>query len=413
MNNFQEKQNEQRLKISPPWLITESSLKETKDNQKEWHITIVFPRGSKIRNKDGQILPIESRSFKTWRHIDIDKHRCYIHCNVPQVKMADGKVQLADVPWARRQSQFSWDFEYEVMKQIKRGNAFKKIATHYGKNEVVVRAIFNNWMKLAYTNDKIDTRLSAIGLYELIIPHKNKHITLLIDLKNERVLKAIEHIGNEALQDCQKYLEAKGISSLQIKHISGPLSFEQMKNIKNYFPNTTYHVDKLYIEQELNHAIEKAMKQEYHQDKHPVKYYALLTKPLSSLRKNQQSKLVDLLTKFPNIERAYKTKQEFDKLWVQSSSVEAQNFLEGWCRTVLATPVLKPFKEIAETVIQISPSIINFKEHPTRLDAMGKIHNNTLKAISRTKNFSNSENTIAMIYFCCGKLTMPYTPTIR
>ena len=68
--------------------------------------------------------------------------------------------------------------------------------------------------------------------------------------------------GKEALSDLCDYLKIKGIAPEQIKHISGPLSLNLVADTEEYFPQAEYHVDRFYVVQALNEAMEQIRKQE-------------------------------------------------------------------------------------------------------------------------------------------------------
>ena len=52
---------------------------------------------------------------KTWRHLNFFEHQAFIHAKVPRIKCDKHKTLLIDVPWSKRQTGFTTQFEEFVM----------------------------------------------------------------------------------------------------------------------------------------------------------------------------------------------------------------------------------------------------------------------------------------------------------
>ncbi|MDR2460103.1 MAG: transposase family protein [Deltaproteobacteria bacterium] len=59
---------------------------------------------------------IKSAHPRTWRALDIVNNQTYIHINLPSVKCKKcGKTQDIDVPWARKASNFTLEYEQKMV----------------------------------------------------------------------------------------------------------------------------------------------------------------------------------------------------------------------------------------------------------------------------------------------------------
>jgi|GEM_PF-6173639 len=338
----------------------------------------------------------------------MEKHPCFIHCRVPQIKTSEGKFELVAVPWARPDSRFSWAFEAQIMQQIATGTQFDKIAGSIQKDFNVITRIFNGWLHTAYKNSVLDNTLDSLGIDEIIHPVTGHHITVTVDLKNEYVIRVTPYANQRAIQDLYEYLKQKNISSLQIQQVTGPLSPDFAKHIKQYFPQASYCVDRFYVIQALNIALNHTRKKEKGHTKKLTENQDLFLMNHSLLSDEQKVTLLDLTTKFPNVGHAYKIKEAFDQLWEQSSQQEIQKFLNTWCQPLLKSPALAPFQKLAKMLISHQKQILTVRTYPINLNTLEKVHAEILHALSRTKGLKNIENVSHMIYFHCGKLTMPY-----
>ncbi len=154
--------------------------------------------------------------------------------------------------------------------------------------------------------------------------------------------------------------------------------------------------------------MEQVRKEETGHAKKLTENYNLLLIPRASLSEKQLETVLELITVFPNVGRAYKIKNVFYQLWEQSSPQAIEAFLEQWCQAVLVTRKIGPFKQCAEKFIEHNGYITNFHTLPTGTSSMENIHPKIIAAMKRTKGLINIENVSNMIYFCCGKLAMSY-----
>ena len=130
--------------------------------------------------------------------------------------------------------------------------------------------------------------------------------------------------------------------------------------------------------------------------------------PRSSLSEKQLEAVLEIITVFPNVGRAYKIKNVFYQMWEQPSPETIDDFLEQWCQAVLVARKIGPFKQCAEKFAEHNGYMTNFHTLPTGTSSIENIHPKIIAAMKRTKGLINIENVSHMIYFCCGELTMPY-----
>lgn len=85
------------LGLQNPWVLNNVEFK-TVDGKKELHLTIGYPRGTQFPDEKGQLCGVHDTKAKTWRHLNFFEHQCFLHCKVPRINTADGKVQMIGVP---------------------------------------------------------------------------------------------------------------------------------------------------------------------------------------------------------------------------------------------------------------------------------------------------------------------------
>ena len=210
-----------------------------------------------------------------------------------------------------------------------------------------------------------------------------------------------------AFKNVRTFLESKGINAEHIKHITGPLSSRFSRDAKTYFPKAEIHIDRLFILQILNEAVDQVRKQETGTTKELTQNRELfLIPPYPPSQMIKRKTVQQLCEYFPRVGRAYHFKNAFLALWEQESLQATNAFLETWCQTIEKTK-LAPLKRAAEHLRKNKTAIIHFRAIQTDPVALERLYKKVLHAKTRTKGLKNEENFRNMVCFLCGKLSFP------
>jgi transposase len=229
------------LGLESPWKITDLNF-ETSNKQKILNINVGVARGTKFPDKSGNLCSVHDTQKRTWRHLNFFEHRCYINCNVPRIKTAEGKVQLIQVPWSRSGSGFTLLFEAFTMSLIENEMPINKIGRLVGENAHRLWTIFNYWIERGYAADEL-TNITKIGVDETSQKKGHKYVTVAVDLDQCRVIHVTEGKVKITIKEVQNYLFNKGVNAEEIKHASMDMSPSFISGVKEYFPNAEIHFD--------------------------------------------------------------------------------------------------------------------------------------------------------------------------
>ena len=103
------------LQLESPWYIKDVKFKLIGKTFGQLDIYLDFTKGAKFQDETGTACPVHDTKTKTWRHLDIFQHNCYLHARVPRIKTTSGSVRMVQVPWARPRSGFTLLFEAFAM----------------------------------------------------------------------------------------------------------------------------------------------------------------------------------------------------------------------------------------------------------------------------------------------------------
>lgn len=400
---------EKELQICTPWTIDSVSYTSSKNQeQKEIHIFLSYKRGAHFGDETGTPCPVYNTYTKTWRHRDQDEHPCFVHCKVPRIQTTEGKVKLITVPWARFESKFTLGFEAYVLHLLKQGLPLTRVCTAVHETRDRIFVIFNHWVTTAYASQHVDQNLDSIGLDKHMNNTKNRQNTLLVDLRNQRVLFVAEGKGQEVLHQIKTYLENKDINPVRIKQLCADL-FDPLwtTTLKTIFPLATVYYDRFYVIQHLNEALDQVCAIEQKMQQIPLTQQRLFRTDLAVLTEKQKTRLLQLMTQFPRIETAYRLTRSFTTLWEQPLPQTAETFLDAWCLRVEKTS-LAPFKKFVQTIKKNKQSILDWNTLPSMdKTVLEDIHKTGEQLKSHKSGLRNIENFSNMIYLLCGKLSFP------
>jgi transposase len=393
------------LGLESPWKITDLNF-ETSNKQKILNINVGVARGTKFPDKSGNLCSVHDTQKRTWRHLNFFEHRCYINCNVPRIKTAEGKVQLIQVPWSRSGSGFTLLFEAFTMSLIENEMPINKIGRLVGENAHRLWTIFNYWIEHGYAADEL-TNITKIGVDETSQKKGHKYVTVAVDLDQRRVIHVTEGKGKSTIKEVQNYLFNKGVNAEEIKHASMDMSPSFISGVKEYFPNAEIHFDRFHVVKLLNEAMNKVRQLERKEHTELKGYKYLFLKNKNKLSNDKLDKLGELTKLFPTLGDAYRLKELFNDLWDQKNKEEAVIFLEDWFEQV-ENAGIESFKQFSRTIKAHLSGVINFCETRINNGILEGLNSKIQLAKRRARGYRLTKNFVNMIYFLCGKLKFDY-----
>jgi len=394
------------LGLESPWKITGLDFKSS-NSSKELHIHISFKKGAKFKDELGNPCPVHDTIKKQWQHLNFFEHSCHLHCNVPRIKKTNGKVNMVEVPWARKNSGFTLLFEALAMAMIENEMPINKVAKFMRVLPQRIWTIFNHWIKKAYLADYVKC-ISKLGIDETSSKKGHNYVTLGVDLDSSRVIFATEGKGKKTITDLQQYLETKGVEAKEITDISIDLSPSFISGAKASFPDAKITFDRFHVVKLLNKAMDtvrKLERKEYESLKGHK--YTFLRNP-ENLTDKKTDELKILVQIYPLLGEAYRLKESFNLLWEMPDIQKATKYFDAWCDYVTNQSEIPAFVKFARTAQAHKAGIINFAKTRISNGILEGLNCKIQLAKRRARGYRNIENFKNMIYFLCGKLKFDY-----
>jgi len=204
------------LGLGEPWHISSVRFEERGDRYR-LNIDIDYSSGYFV-DEAGKST-VHDRRDKTWRHLNLFQHECYINCRVPRIKdNQTGKVKQVEVPWARTGSGFTLLFEAYIMCLIEQGMPVNKAGKLVGEYPNRLWTIFNYWIGIAY-NDADHSDVTTLEIDETSSKRGHDYVTVAVDMESDAVLHATEGKGADTITQIADYLNDKGSDRATIQKV--------------------------------------------------------------------------------------------------------------------------------------------------------------------------------------------------
>lgn len=394
------------LGLSSPWEVRSVRFEDTSDG-KELHIYIGFKRGSRFANDKGEQAAAYDTEDKKWRHLNFFEHKCYIHCRVPRIRMSDGKVRMAEVPWARPGSGFTLLFEAYAMKLIESEMPVSSVARHTRVTAPRIWRVFHHWVSKAKEGMDLGG-VRRIGIDETSSRRGHSYITNFVDLDTRRLVFSTPGKGEAGIGRFVEELELRGGDRRNIEVVSMDMSPSFISGYSEYLSHASLVFDKFHIVKMLCEALDKTRKAEQAGKRLLKRHRFTLLHKKSNLSDRKRMELETLLLTYPTLGEAYKYKEGFLDAFSFDKPAEAIAYLDKWCKAVSQTS-LTYMKRFANTIrAHWSGIVTNFTCPGVNNGILEGINQKIQLAKRRARGFSLVSNFIDMAYFVSAKLKFDY-----
>ncbi len=351
----------------------------------------------------------DRRRRRRWRHLDLGGTRCYLECELRRFSCPGcRRVVTEAVPWARPGARFSRDFE-DVVSWLAQQAAFS----------VIARLLRVSWRSVArivtrVVSERLDRRrlrdLYLIGVDEISYRRGQRYLSLVADHADGAVVWAGKGRGAATLE---RFFDELGEEeAAKIRAVSIDMAGGYQKALARRAPAAAICFDPFHVVALANKALDELRRSLWRRlgksrDSGRVikgTRWALLKRP-PDLSEGQRGTLALLQRLNSPLYRGYLLKEQLRALYAPESRSQAERLLDAWLRAA-ARSKLAPFVKLARTLRAHRDGIlaaIRLGLSNSRLEGL----NSRIRLIShRSFGFHSAEPLIALIYLCCGAITV-------
>ena len=356
---------------------------------------------------------MHDRELRRWRHLDLAGHRCFIEYELRRVDCKDCGVRVEAVPWARRGARHTRDFE----------NLVAFCAQRMAKSQVqaLLRIGWDTVGRIItrVVVDHLDERrldgLIQIGVDEISYRRGMRYLTNVADHQSGRIVWSAPGRSGQTLQE---FFDLLGERTQSIRAVSIDMSEPYAGTIRRSLPEAEIAFDPFHVIALAGAAVDKVRMQEW-QAKGPsttpgglwIKHtrWALLKAP-EKLTDRQRLALAEIQRTNAKLYRAYLLKEQLRALYQLEHPAHAPACLTAWLAWASRSK-LKPFVRLARTLRRYRDGILTAIRLGLTNARLEGLHNKIRLLSHRSYGFHSPQALIALIYLCCGAITI--TPPLR
>ena len=196
-NNHTFKLYERLLRIGPEWAVSSVNLDERLEML---HITICYQYDYWVDKSSGEVFPVfDFRSERVWRHLDCMEFQTYVHCRLPRIKTADGKVQTIEYEWAENGFSYTKKFANKCISTLQATHCQKSAADLLGVSDDKMCGIMHAAVARGLQRRDL-SNVRKISLDEKSYGKGHQYITVLTDSTTGAVLDIEKSRTQEAAE---------------------------------------------------------------------------------------------------------------------------------------------------------------------------------------------------------------------
>ena len=405
------------LGLKDEWEVYESSYQAGKPG--EVRLKVANKKDiaqGKSCNCGGSVNCYDHVEARTWRHLNIFEHICYIECQLPRLKCSNcGSINRIKAPWEGKIKGFSLLFEAFALTLI-REMPVKAAARILGAQDTRLWRMLKLYVEEAY--EKLDfSQVNAVGCDELSARKGHKYLSVFADMDTKSVLYATEGKNADTWMRFASLLKKHNGNPVQIENISIDMSKAYHSGAKKYFSKSCIVFDHFHVIKRINESVDEVRRREYrflsNRDLNPLKRIRwLFLKNRENLSNLQKEQIDDLCNMNLYVAKAYQMKVTLQDIYKIKDSDLFRRKLKAWCRWVTSsckkhTYILSPMKKASEMILRHFEGIIAYSKSGLTNGFMEGLMS-TFSAVKRkARGFRSNENITTMLYFTASKLKVP------
>lgn len=197
----------------------------------------------------------KGRGTRRWRSMDFGTLTAYIESESPRINCREHGVHTAKVPWARRESAFTRDFE-DTVAWLSLHLSRKAVSEFMRISWNTVGPIISRYKKDADPNPghRFDN-LKRIGIDETSYRKGHKYLTVIVNHDTNSVIWVHQKHGKEVLREFLEELTLKQRASIECYSADGARWISE--TMAEYCPKAERCLDSFHLVEWVNEALDE------------------------------------------------------------------------------------------------------------------------------------------------------------
>lgn len=356
------------------------------------------------RTLGGQLV---SRRRK-WRHLDLIQRKTFIASEIREGYCRKHGRRVERVPWATPGARHTKAFDLAVASLVQVADKSSAMRM-FGITWPTVGRIVDRVVQARLSKDRLKG-LEFIAVDETSFKRGHRYLTVVMDMMTGRVVWIGEGKSERTLSAF--FAELGDERSGKIQAVAMDMSEAYRNAVEAHAKNASIIYDRYHVVKLLLDAIDEIRREEVRKltgdQRKSLKNtrYALLRNPKRYLGKKDRAAVARVQRTNRKLARAYELRCDFEDLWELRDPDDAREFLMKWTQAALRSR-RDPLRRFARTVRKHLEGILGYFRFWGATSGIVEGTNNKIKlAIHRAFGFHSVEALMAMVYLCCGGLTL-------
>ncbi len=387
------------LGLEDPWIIKEIKFDH---QEKKVDIFLDFPKGSRFPCPVcGILYGVHETEERTWRHLNIFQYPTYVHAREPRIKCNEHGKKTVNLPWARKGSGFSLQFEALVV-EMSREMPVSAVSRIVEINEDSVWRILKHYVEEARKDQDLSD-LNILGIDEFSVEKHHVYVTLFYDIRNSRVIHIEE--GKESNVFERFIRKHPFLDTSRIDHITMDMYPSYISGAKEYFSQSEIVFDHFHVIKMMNDTLDRIRRKEARENKilKHTRYDWL--KNFSDLSERERDRLMSVKSLDLQTSHAYHFKIALQRLWDLNRSI-AESYLKKWISWALRSRMPDIIK-LGKTVKRHIDGILAAMRSGINSAVVEGLNNKIRTAFKRSYGFKAQKYRDTIIYLVAGGLSLP------
>jgi len=400
------------LGIEAPWQVERVELQL---QQGEVHVYLAHQNNPEWACAEcGALGPLyDHQPEREWRHLDTCQYRTILHAAPPRTQCSEHGVRVVKLPWAEPGSRFTELFEALAIEWLKHASQ-KAVAEQLQLSWDEVHGIMERAVKRGLARRQAE-EIPQLGVDEKAFRKGHKYVTLVNDLKRNRVLYVAEDREQSSLDGFWSTITAEQRASIEA--VALDMWDPYLASLRGHLPEAEKKIvfDKFHIAKHLGEAVDRVRRREHKvlkaegDERLTGTKYDWLRNP-ASMDQKQRREFAELRRGELKTARAWALRETAMGLYDYVYEKPARKHFQWWYSWAVRSR-LQPIKEVARMLKRRFENIITYLRHRIT-NAASESLNAKIQWVKYTaRGFRNKQNFIHAIYFHCGGLDLAPSPT--
>jgi transposase len=401
------------LGIEAPWQVERVELK-----LKEGEVHVFLAHNDNLEwacAECGAPCPLyDHQPERQWRHLDTCQYRTMVHAAPPRSQCPEHGVRVVKLPWAEAGSRFTALFEALAIEWLKHASQ-KAVGEQLQLSWDEIHGIMERAVQRGLARREAQ-EIPQLGVDEKAFRKGHKYLTLVNDLKQNRVLYVAEDREQSSLDGFWSTITAQQRASIQA--VALDMWDPYVASVREHLPEAEKKIvfDKFHIAKHLGEAVDRVRRREHKvlkaegDDRLTGTKYDWLRNP-ADMDAEQRRAFAELRQSELKTARAWALKETAMALYAYVYEKPARKHFHWWYKWAIRSR-LQPIKEVAGMLKRRFENIITYLQHQIT-NAASESLNAKIQWVKYTaRGFRNKQKFIHAIYFHCGGLDLAPSSTI-